>query len=72
MVLKRYDVGNSGGNHVAARTTEQLHPHAKGFDALPLERAAVILAEGRAEAAQTAQSAAQAISAGAEAMANTI
>ena len=57
---------------MAARTTEQLHPHAKGFDALPLERAAVILAKGQAEAAQTAQSAAQAISAGAEAMANTI
>ena len=57
---------------MAAHTTEQLHPQAKGFDAMPLERAAVILAKGQAEAAQAAQSVAQAISAGAEAMANTI
>ena len=72
MVFKRYDVGNSGENQVASRTTEQLHPQAIGFDALPLEQAAVILAEGQAEAARTPRTAAQAISTGAQAMANTI
>lgn len=72
MVFKRYDVENSGGNHVAIRKTEQLHPQAKGFDALPLDQAAAILAEGQAEAARSAFAAAAAISAGAQTMARTI
>lgn len=57
---------------MATRTTEKLHPQAKGFDTLPLEQAAVILAEGQCEAAKTARAASPAISAGAKAMANTI
>ena len=57
---------------MSPRTTEQLHPQAKGFDALPLGQAAAILAESQAEAARTARSAASAVSAAARAMANTI
>ena len=57
---------------MAIRKTEQLHPQAKGFDALPLEQAATILAEGQAEAARSALAAAAAISAGAQTMARTI
>lgn len=72
MVLQRYDMPSLGENHVAPRTTEQLHPQAKGFDALPLERAAVVLAESQAEAAKSAGDAIQAIAAGADAMANTV
>ena len=57
---------------MAIRKTEQLHPQAKGFDALPLDQAAAILAEGQAEAARSAFAAAVAISAGAQTMARTI
>ncbi len=61
-----------GGNHVTARTTEELHSEAEGFDALPLERAAAILAAGQAEAARSVGSALPEISTAAKAMAATI
>ena len=57
---------------MALRTTEQLHPKAGGFDALPLEKSAMILADGQIQAAETTRTAITQISTGAEAMANTI
>ncbi len=69
--LKGMMLGN-GENHVLMRTTEQLHPKAIGFDALLLEDAAAILADGQAAAAETARNALAPISTGAEAMAATI
>lgn len=54
------------------KATEQVHPKAKGLDALPLVEAAMILGEAQAEAAKAAQNAAPEIAEAAKAMAQTI
>ena len=64
--------GASGENRVTARTTERLHPKARGLDALPPADAAAILADGQVEAARAARSAVDAVAAAAGAMAETV
>ena len=57
---------------MAQAVTEQLSPQAIGLDARPLHEVAAILAEGQAAAAAAPGRAADAISAAARAMAETI